>query len=103
MSELTAARQERLMADLRRLIHDAETLAAGGADDLGDDLAAARERLSTRVDQARASLQELQETVVGKGKAAGRVADDYVHDNPWKAIGAAAGAGLLLGLLIGRR
>lgn len=103
MSELTAARQERLMADLRRLIHDAEKLAAGGTDELGDDLAAARERLSTRIDQAKASLQELQESVVEKGKAAGRVADDYVHDNPWKAIGAAAGVGLLLGLLIGRR
>lgn len=103
MSDLTAARQERLMADLRRLIHDAEKLAAGNADELGDDLAAARERLSTRVDQAKASLQELQETVVEKGKAAGRAADDFVHENPWKAIGAAAGAGLLLGLLIGRR
>jgi ElaB/YqjD/DUF883 family membrane-anchored ribosome-binding protein len=26
-----------------------------------------------------------------------------VHDHPWKAIGAAAGIGLIIGLLIGRR
>lgn len=103
MSELTAARQERLMADLRRMIHDVEKLAAGGTEEVGDDLAAARERLATRVEQAKASLLDLQETVAEKGKAAGRAADDYVHDNPWRAIGAAAGAGLLLGLLIGRR
>jgi ElaB/YqjD/DUF883 family membrane-anchored ribosome-binding protein len=38
-----------------------------------------------------------------KTREVARVTDTYVHDNPWKAIGAAAGAGLLIGLLIGRR
>ena len=36
-------------------------------------------------------------------KQAARVADDYVHDKPWQAIGIAAGVGLIIGLLIGRR
>ena len=35
--------------------------------------------------------------------AAGHAADDYVHEHPWKAIGAAAGVGMIIGLLIGRR
>ena len=39
----------------------------------------------------------------GQGRAAGRAADDYVHDNPWRSIGIAAGFGLVVGLLIGRR
>jgi len=30
-------------------------------------------------------------------------ADEYVHANPWQAVGAAAGVGLLLGLLLSRR
>jgi ElaB/YqjD/DUF883 family membrane-anchored ribosome-binding protein len=30
-------------------------------------------------------------------------AEDYVQANPWQAIGAAAGIGLLLGLLMSRR
>ncbi|RYF36345.1 MAG: DUF883 family protein, partial [Comamonadaceae bacterium] len=34
---------------------------------------------------------------------AGRAADVYVHENPWRAIGLAAGAGLVIGLLISRR
>jgi ElaB/YqjD/DUF883 family membrane-anchored ribosome-binding protein len=29
--------------------------------------------------------------------------DTYVHDQPWQAIGAAAVAGLVLGLLVYRR
>jgi ElaB/YqjD/DUF883 family membrane-anchored ribosome-binding protein len=32
-----------------------------------------------------------------------RATDDYVHEHPWKSIGVAAGVGLLVGLLIGRR
>jgi ElaB/YqjD/DUF883 family membrane-anchored ribosome-binding protein len=31
------------------------------------------------------------------------VTDEYVRDNPWQAIGAAAAAGFLVGVLIGRR
>lgn len=31
------------------------------------------------------------------------VTDQYVHTNPWKAIGIAAAAGMLLGLMLGRR
>ena len=38
-----------------------------------------------------------------RARAAARVTDDYVHDNPWGAIGAAAAAGFLIGLLINRR
>jgi ElaB/YqjD/DUF883 family membrane-anchored ribosome-binding protein len=29
--------------------------------------------------------------------------DDYVHENPWTAIGIGAGIGFLLGVLIGRK
>jgi ElaB/YqjD/DUF883 family membrane-anchored ribosome-binding protein len=45
----------------------------------------------------------ISDTTVARAKAAGHAADDYVHDHPWKAIGAAAGIGMIIGLLIGRR
>ena len=32
-----------------------------------------------------------------------KATDHYVHEHPWKAIGVAAGIGLLVGMLIGRR
>ena len=34
---------------------------------------------------------------------AARATDDYVHDNPWQAIGVAAAVGFLVGLVISRR
>lgn len=36
------------------------------------------------------------------GKAATRLADQTVRDNPWHAIGVAAGVGFLIGLLVRR-
>jgi ElaB/YqjD/DUF883 family membrane-anchored ribosome-binding protein len=38
-----------------------------------------------------------------KARAGAGAAEDYVRDNPWQAVGIAAGLGLLIGLLIGRR
>jgi ElaB/YqjD/DUF883 family membrane-anchored ribosome-binding protein len=38
-----------------------------------------------------------------RARAAMRATDEYVHDNPWQALGVAAGVGFLLGYLIGRR
>ena len=34
---------------------------------------------------------------------AAKATDEYVHDNPWQAVGIAAVAGVVLGLLISRR
>jgi ElaB/YqjD/DUF883 family membrane-anchored ribosome-binding protein len=48
-------------------------------------------------------LVELEGAMADKAKAVARATDDYVHDNPWKAVGIAAGIGLFAGLLIGRR
>jgi ElaB/YqjD/DUF883 family membrane-anchored ribosome-binding protein len=38
-----------------------------------------------------------------KAKVVAAGADDFVHRNPWEAIGVAAGLGLLIGLFIRRR
>ncbi|WP_231970343.1 DUF883 family protein [Polynucleobacter necessarius] len=38
-----------------------------------------------------------------RAKAVAEGADDFVHRNPWEAVGVAAGLGLLIGLFIRRR
>jgi len=62
-----------------------------------------RVRVQETLRKARDSLADAQEVALAKAKEAGRVADDYVHDRPWTSIGIAAGVGLVVGLLIGRR
>ena len=56
-----------------------------------------------RVGAARRSVEEMSDAVVARTRQRVRAADDYVHDQPWKVIGAGAAAGVLIGWLLARR
>jgi ElaB/YqjD/DUF883 family membrane-anchored ribosome-binding protein len=103
MSELTAAQKDKLMADLKLVLADAEALLAATAGDASSSVAELRARVQATLSQAKTGLIDAQAAVVDKAKAAAKATDGYVHENPWKSIGIAAGVGLLLGMLIGRR
>lgn len=103
MSDMTLAQKEKLMADLRVVVADAEALLKLTADDVSESTAGLRERLQERLSQAKQNMLTLQATATEKARAAGHAADDYVHENPWRSIAVGAGVGLLVGLLIGRR
>ena len=103
MSDETTAQKDRLMTDLRAVIADAEDLLRSTVGEVGSSATEARSRMTLRLQQAKDNLLQLQEAALARARAAGHAADDYVHDNPWTAVGTAAGIGLLVGLLIGRR
>ena len=103
MNDMTVAQKDKLMADLRVVISDAEELLRLGAEQTGASAIEWRARVEDRLSRAKLKLADLQESAVAKARAAGHAADDYVHEHPWKAIGAAAGIRLIVGLLIGRR
>lgn len=103
MSEVSAVHREKLMNDLRTVIADAEEVLKVTADQATAGAADLRVRMQERLQQARIRLHDLQDSAVARAKAAGHAADDYVHEHPWKAIGVAAGIGMIIGLLIGRR
>ena len=103
MTDMSTAQKDKLMSDLRMVITDAEELLRMTADQAGEKAADVRSRVQERLSQARIDLVHLQESAVAKAKAAGHATDEFVHENPWKSIGAAAGIGMVIGLLIGRR
>ena len=97
-----------LSADLKRLVAEAEELLAATSGTLGDGkLADLRRRVEDTLASARAGLRNAQASAAERARAAGHVADEYVHDNPWQSVGVAAAAaaavGLLVGLLVARR
>ncbi|MDO8249183.1 MAG: DUF883 family protein [Rhodoferax sp.] len=103
MNDMTTVQKDKLMSDLRVVIADAEEMLRMTADEVGEGAADLRSRVQARMNQAKADLLHLQEAAVAKAKAAGHATDEFVHENPWKSIGIAAGVGLVVGLLIGRR
>ena len=95
--------QDILMADFQALVRDTEKLLADTANLAGDQADELREQIHERLTQARETLQLTQDSVRERGQAALGSAEQYVQENPWQAIGIAAGVGLLIGLLANRR
>jgi ElaB/YqjD/DUF883 family membrane-anchored ribosome-binding protein len=95
--------KEKLVADLKVVIADAEELLRATASQAGEKVAAARERIQASLASAKVKLSEAERALLEKTREAAKATDEYVHEHPWKAVGIAAGAGLLLGILISRR
>ena len=94
---------EKGRSDLRNVLSDMEDYLRATASQTGEKIGALRERLQDQMQRAKERLADTREVVVDKTKEAARATDDYVHENPWHAVGVAAAVGLVIGLLIGRR
>ena len=94
--------REKLIADLKLVIADAEELLRLTAGQAGDKTAELRSRMQARMEKAKADLARLQDVAMDGAKDASRAADSYVHENPWQAVGIAAGIGFVLGVLANR-
>ena len=99
----TEVTKDKLAADLRIVVADAEELLRATASQAGEKAAAARVKIQESLDVAKLKLAQLSEVGIDQAKAAARATDDYVHDHPWNAVGIAALAGLVVGILISRR
>lgn len=103
MNEVTSTAKDKLVNDLKGVVADAEELLHETASVGGEKMGELRARLRERLMNARHKLAEAEDAAVERAKAAARATDDYVHEHPWKAVAAAVGFGLIIGLLIGRR
>lgn len=90
---------ERLAADIKLLIRDAEELLKATAGDAGEKLKDVRSRLSKAMESAKATCQDIQESTIKSAKGV----DETVREHPYESMGIALGVGLLVGLLLGRR
>ena len=99
----TDVSKEKLVADLKVVVADAEELLRATASAAGEKAVVARERIQASLATAKVKLGEAEQVLREKTKEAAKVTDDYVRDNPWQAVGIAAVAGLVLGILISRR
>lgn len=95
--------KEKLAADLRGVIADAEDLLKATAAQQGEKINAVRTRVAGSLDAARAWVVELEQAAEKKAKEAAKATDVYVHKNPWQAAAIAAGIGFIFGTLARRK
>jgi ElaB/YqjD/DUF883 family membrane-anchored ribosome-binding protein len=93
------ASTEKLLRDLKAVVHDGEELLKAGARGLSDRGAAARERLAAALEVAKDTQRKLQQQVVSGAKAT----DKVIREHPYESVGLAFGIGVLLGILANRR
>ncbi len=94
---------EQIEADVRKAVSGAEDMLTQAANATGDKAAELRSQALQQLKALREHMNDAQEAALRQSKAAARATDEYVHENPWRSILAAASVGVVVGLLIGRR
>jgi len=90
---------QKLTGDLNMVLRDAEELLKATADAGGEQVKEARGRLAAALESAKVTCTRLKEKTVAAAKAT----DHVIREHPYQSIGVALGAGLLIGVLVGRR
>ncbi|AMN48333.1 membrane protein [Steroidobacter denitrificans] len=99
----TEVTTDQLVADLKAVMQDAEALLKATSAQTGEKIQEIRAQAEESLRHARARLSDVEQEALRRAREISDSAEDYVRDNPWQSVGIAAGAGLLLGLLLGRR
>jgi ElaB/YqjD/DUF883 family membrane-anchored ribosome-binding protein len=89
--------------DMKSLVKDAQALLTAAAALTGEKADEMRGRGMEMLDRALGKAGQYQGQALVKSKELAHTADVYVKDNPWRTIAVAAGAGLLLGVILGRK
>ena len=103
MSKTTTEARDQLVVDMKAVIADAEELLKATTGATGERISAARARAEETLKAAREKLSGLDDAVMDQAKEAAKAADEYVREHPWGAVGIAAVAGLLVGVMLSRR
>lgn len=106
MSDIRAAALEakdEAVSNLKQAIDAAEDLLHASLEAGDDRMADVRARLRDSARAARERLTDAEIAVRAKSREVARATDVYVHENPYRSMGAAAALGLLIGVLLTRR
>lgn len=82
--------------------NNAENMTGSGRT-MGEAAATAAERIGDSLNQGREAMEEMQTVLVERTRECVEATDNFVRENPWRAVGIAAGAGVIIGLLLARR
>jgi ElaB/YqjD/DUF883 family membrane-anchored ribosome-binding protein len=89
--------------ELRKIISQVEDLIQTTLGGAGEQAGEVADRLHEGIGQARERLADFEQGLGRDLKQGAQAADRYVRDNAWVAIGAAAAAAFLIGVLVSRR
>jgi ElaB/YqjD/DUF883 family membrane-anchored ribosome-binding protein len=87
---------------MKTLVKDAQELFQEAAAATGEKADELRSKGMNLLDAALAKAHNAQAVALEKGKEVAATTDEYVKENPWRAVAISAGIGLLVGIVLGR-
>lgn len=97
------AQKEALLKEIRSVLADMEELYRDGIERGEEETKVLKAKLTEQLHSAQTRLHDLEERAVEQVKTHVKRADEYVNEKPYYAMGFAALAGLVVGVLLNRR
>ena len=94
---------EKLAADIKVLVRDAEELVKVTAAETSGKIVELRRRMQQSMGDVKSNLSRVESAVIERAKPTAEACDQYVRAHPWTAVGLSSLAGLVIGLLANRR
>jgi len=94
---------DKLVETLQAVVHDVESLLKTNGHQPQNGLEQLRTRASEALRAVNATLASAKHNGLRDASAVAAKAEDYTRGNPWRALSAAAAAGIAIGLLLRRR
>ena len=99
----TILARERVIADLKSLVHDTEDLLKATVGDVSEKAKEARSHLTSALKCAKETCENLHEKTAASARIAAKKADTMIRKHPYESLGISFGIGLLIGVLVTRK
>ena len=96
------AQKQALLNEIHTVLNEVENLYQAGAERSAEETQALKTRLQARLGVAQEKLQNFEGRAVEQVKHHAQRADEYINEKPYYAMGFAALAGLVVGVLLNR-
>lgn len=100
---LLARKKDRLVKDLESVVAEANDLLQKAGNSTAEEFSGALARIGDRLSETRSGLDHARVAVTRTVGDAADATREYARENPWKAFGLPAVAGLIVFLLVSRR
>jgi ElaB/YqjD/DUF883 family membrane-anchored ribosome-binding protein len=103
MEEKSMADTDMINSDVKQLSKDTSDLLQNAKDEAIAKSGELSKKCMAFLDSAIAAAKEVPTVAAARTKEVAITTDDYVRQNPWRAVTISAGVGLLLGVLFSRK
>lgn len=90
-------------SDLQKLVREAQKTLREASSETGDKASALINKGIGLLDDTLSKAQQLQNSAMESGREVVATTDEYVHENPWRAIAISLAVGLLAGVCIAKK